>query len=139
MRKGISTLFALIMVFSVAHITIATHFCGGKVADTRVSLSGKLASCGMESTEKNLPLTGNNLYSHCCDDQIIAIGTCNIFNSPVSYITENIQNLQQFLFLPVSQSFHSFITNNSFYTSISPPGSFITTSVSLDDICVFRI
>jgi hypothetical protein len=139
MRKGISILFALIMILSVARITIATHYCGGKVADTKVSLSGKLASCGMESTEKSIPLSGNNLTKHCCEDQVIRIGTCNIFTSPVSFITENIQNLQHFIFPTVFQSFHSIITTNSFYTSISPPGHFIATAVSLDDICVFRI
>jgi hypothetical protein len=139
MKKGISIVFALAMLLSVAQVTIATHYCGGSVADTRVSLSGKLASCGMESNEKNRPQPGNNLTKHCCEDQLTTIGICNIFTSVVSDFTDNIQNLQHISVSAPCQSSHSNLAIITFYTSISPPGGLAATSVKLDDICVFRI
>jgi hypothetical protein len=139
MRKGISIVLSLVILFSVAHITVATHFCGGKVADTKVSLSGKLASCGMETAETKLPVAGTNLANHCCDNQVMTIGICNIFTTPLTFISDNIQNLQHVSYLPVNQLFGSVVANNIFFTSISPPGRLTTTSVDLNGICVFRI
>jgi hypothetical protein len=139
MRKGISTLFALVIMLSGAHISIATHYCGGKVAATKVSLSGKLASCGMEGTEKSCPMPGKHLSTHCCDNRIITIGIINNFTSPFPIITENTQNPQHILYLPVRQPFHSNVVFSNLYTSIRPPGKFLFSAVNLDDICVFRI
>ena len=139
MKKGASILFALVILLSGTHLTIATHFCGGNVAASKVSLSGKLASCGMEGTEGSCPLPGNHLATHCCNDQVTTIGIINNFTSPVSFLEENSENILQVYNVPESQSFHSITVSSNIYTSISPPGRFSTNSVSLDDICVFRI
>ena len=139
MKKGASILFALVILLSGTHLTIATHFCGSNVAASKVSLSGKLVSCGMEGTEGSCPLPGNHLATHCCDDQVTTIGIVNNFTSPISLLKENAQNILQVYYVHVSQSFHSITVSNNFYTSISPPGRFSTNSVNLNDICVFRI
>jgi len=139
MKKGASILFALVILLSGTHLTIATHFCGGNVAASKVSLSGKLASCGMEGTEGSCPLPGNHLATHCCNDQVTTIGIINNFTSPVSFLEENSENILQVYNVSESQSFHSITVSSNIYTSISPPGRFSTNSVSLDDICVFRI
>jgi hypothetical protein len=139
MRKGVAILFVLVMMLSGVHVTIATHFCDGKVADTKVSLFGKLASCGMENTTEKFPFQRDFLASHCCDNQVTIIGIVNNFTPPVSIFTENTQNFQNIYYLPVSQLFDSNTISKYFYTSISPPGRFAFSSVSLDDICVFRI
>jgi hypothetical protein len=139
MRKGITILFVVIILLSGAQFTIATHFCGDKVAATKVSLSGKLASCGMESSDKIFPSSGSYLKSHCCDNKIATIGILNNFTAPVSICTENTQNFLSIYYLPVSQRAHSNSVTNVFYTSISPPGKFTAPSVNLEGICVFRI
>jgi len=139
MKKGASILFALVILLSGTHITIATHYCGGKVAASKVSLSGILASCGMEGTEESCPIPGNYLATHCCDDQMNTIGIVNNFTSPISLLLENARNILQVYYVPDSQSFHSITVSNNFYTSISPPGRFSPNAVSLNDICVFRI
>jgi hypothetical protein len=139
MRKGFSIFFVVLMLLSAARVTISTHYCHGKVAATKVTMSGKLASCGMEKTEKNIPLPGSYLTSLCCTDNVTTIGTCNIFTSSFSSFTANVEHLRLIYYVPVIQSFHSDIISNNFYTSISPPGKLVTTAVKLDDICEFRI
>jgi len=52
MRKLSSISLAILILLAGMHITIATHFCGGEIAATKVSLAGIAASCGMES-DKN--------------------------------------------------------------------------------------
>jgi hypothetical protein len=139
MRKGLSILFALFMLLSGAKFTIAMHFCGDKIEATKVSLSGKLASCGMESSKEISPSQGMHLTSHCCDNKVATIGIINNFTPPVSINTENTKNFQNIYYLPVSHLFYSNTASNVFYTSISPPGRFAVTSVDLDDICLSRI
>jgi hypothetical protein len=139
MRKGIAILFALVILLSGAHLTIATHYCGGKVAATKVSLSGKLASCGMGGTEESCSLPGSHVTTHCCENQLTIIGIINNFIAPASIQTENTQNILQIFYLPVIQSFHYISDSNYSYTNIGPPGEFSATAVNLNDICVFRI
>lgn len=139
MRKGISILFALIVILAGARLSIATHYCCNKVAAIKVSLSGKLASCGMENTEESIPAMGNFLTSHCCDNQVINVGIINNYTSPVSNFTENTKSFLQFYYYHLSQSFYSKTVSDSFYTSIRPPGRFTVSDVDPDDICVFRI
>ena len=139
MRKGISILFTLVIILSGAHFTIATHFCGGVVAATKVSLSGKLASCGMEETYGSCPSSNNQIATHCCDNSVITIGIINNFTSPVSFQEENTQNNVHILYLSISQSFQTLAFFNHLYTDIGPPGWFSASAVDLNDICVFRI
>jgi hypothetical protein len=139
MRKGISLIFVFVMMLSAAQFTIAIHFCGGTVAASKISLSGKLASCGMESEVKSYSLPGNHITKHCCDNQITTVGILNIFTAPVSFNENNIQNIQKTFYTLVSQLFHSITATNILYTSFNPPGELSTCAVSLPDICVFRI
>jgi hypothetical protein len=139
MRKGFSILFALILLLSGAQFNIAIHYCGGIIAATKVSLSGKLASCGMENSKEVSYSNGSHLTSHCCDNIVITVGIINNFAPPVSINPENTQNFQNIYYLPVSQLFYSDTASHDFYTSISPPGRFAVSFVDLDDICVSRI
>jgi hypothetical protein len=139
MRKAFSILFILVIMLSGAHFTIAIHYCGGKVAATKISLSGKLASCGMESTTESCPLPGKNLATHCCEDIITTVGIVNNFTQPDFFQINITQNNIQPFYSPVSQSF-SFVTNSDHIcTNTGPPGRFPASAVNLHDICAFRI
>jgi hypothetical protein len=139
MRKGFSILIASIILLSGAQFSIAIHFCGDKIAATKVSLSGKLASCGMENGKEISYSPGSRLTSHCCDNKVTTVGIINNYTPPVTIFQENHQNLHTIFYSPVSHIFYSNTTCSVFYTSISPPGRFTVTSVNLDDICVSRI
>ena len=139
MRKGISILFALVMIISGAHFTIATHYCGGKVAATKVSLSGKLASCGMEGTEESCPLSGNRLTTHCCDNKVLTIGIFNNFTGPVSFVDKISRNILSNCYITISQSLKYSSIIDHFYTDTSPPERFSPSAVDLNNICTFRI
>ena len=52
MKKTVTILSAFLILLSGVHFTIATHYCNERLAGTKISLSGKTASCGMESPEK---------------------------------------------------------------------------------------
>jgi hypothetical protein len=109
------------------------------VADAKVSLSGEIASCGMEGNEENCPVPGNHLTSHCCENHINIAGVVNIFTMAdpvpdynIRYNSHSILSSEQDHY---SISFLSAPSNTSYH----PPGSFLTSLVSLENICVYRI
>jgi hypothetical protein len=139
MKKIISISLSLLILTAVLHFSVATHYCGGTIAATRVSLSGKLATCGMESDNKDVPLTGTFYTSHCCDNVVVFCGIYNNYFPSFSFVPESYQNLFQVFSIPAGLTFKSIASLNTFYTSVSPPGESIANSVDLSDICIFRI
>jgi hypothetical protein len=138
-KKGFSILFALVMIVSSAHLTIATHYCGGKVAGRVISLSGKLATCGMERTGEICPSLGNRIATHCCDNKVLTIGIVNLFTSPLLIQKENTSSNVDAFYLPVNQFFRYISDFNYAITNIHPPGGFSIFEVDLNEICAYRI
>ena len=139
MKKGVSISLVLLLLTAMLHLTIATHFCGGKVAASKVSLSGKLASCGMECAEKDFPLPGTHFITHCCDDVVTLFGVDSNYAPSFSFVPETFQNDFQVLAIPVALSVNSYTNLVPLYTNVSSPDELMSTSVDLSDICVFRI
>jgi hypothetical protein len=139
MKKIVPILLSLVMLAAVMHFSVATHYCGGKIAETKVSLTGKLASCGMEDDDNDLPLTGTHYTTHCCDNILVFFGINSNYFPSFASVTESYQPLQQTFSIPADLTLLSLTSVNSIYTSVSPPDALVSTSVDLSDICVFRI
>ncbi|HZK94160.1 MAG TPA: hypothetical protein VFC67_08135 [Prolixibacteraceae bacterium] len=140
MKKLLSILFAFLISISVMHITIATHHCGSDNATfEKVSIDGELASCGMEGPDDQCSFPGKHLGTHCCNDKVSVLAVDNNYSPSHSEFKAFSQHILQVFDIPVSLKEHSLIAINLFSTSVSPPGFFIASEVSLPDICVFRI
>ncbi len=139
MKKVFSITLALLLVTTMLHLSVATHYCHGKVEASKFSLTGKLATCGMENEEKDLPVSGTNISSHCCDDIVISVGINSDYAPSSSFNPEFFKDKIQVFF--ISYSLPVFSTNvlKSLYANESPPGSLMSTNVDLSEICVFRI
>lgn len=139
MKKGFPIFLSIFMLAAILHLSVATHYCGGKEVASVISFSGKLASCDMECSEMHLPLIGTNFSKHCCVDVRIFFGIDNNYTPSFSFVPESYQcNSQVFTLnhgLPVS----SYTDLFSFSTNVSPPGALTSTYVDLSEICVFRI
>jgi hypothetical protein len=139
MKKVFSIFLSLIMIIAMLHISVAMHYCGGKEVATTVSLSGKLASCGMKCSEEETPLQGTYFSTHCCDDIVTFCGISNNYSPSYSFIPESFQYNFQILAIPVELSAKSQTDFNPVYSNVSPPGALMSTNVDLSGICVFRI
>jgi len=138
-KKVTSISLVLLMLAAMFHISVATHYCGGQIAASKVTITGKLASCGMESPEKELPFPGESFSKHCCDDVITLCETDSNYMPSFSFVPESYQNDFQILLALTVLSNNSFTGLDSFYTNVSPPGALMSTDVDLSGICVFRI
>jgi hypothetical protein len=139
MKKALSISLSILMLSAILHFSVATHYCGGKIAASVISFTGKEASCGMETGEMDNFPAATSLRRHCCDNVLVVYGiTANYFPS-FSYVTESYQNYFQALSLPASYVVQSLPVFKSIYTNVSPPYAFLSTNVDLSNICVFRI
>lgn len=133
-------MFASLILVSGLHISIAKHYCSGESsAFEKISVTGELATCGMENPKDEAPLQGVNFNAHCCDNEVSTFVVDNnyapsfsifkAFPQPVLQVCHNIEvfNLQQIVVLSL------------YNTNVLPPGNYLASAVSLPDICVFRI
>jgi hypothetical protein len=138
-KKGISIFFAFVMIATMFHFSVATHYCGGHIAASTVSLTGKLASCGMEDSQKPLTPPGIYFSKHCCEDVVTSFSTDNNYIPSFFNITATVQFNFQTLGLPSESSVSLAGVFKLQYSDKSPPGAMMSTNVDLSDICVFRI
>jgi len=139
MKKGISISLSILMLLGIVHFSVATHFCNEMEVTSKISISGKLASCGMEETTESYPPHEVRITSHCCDDVVSFYGIDSNYTPSFSAIPEFFQDIFQIYRIPDGLPVISSVTLNSLYTSVSPPGVLMSTNVDLSDICVFRI
>lgn len=123
------------------HFSVARHYCGGHLAATKVSLSGSLATCGMEAEYQSCrhDQDGDQIESHCCDDDLTTYFIDNNY-TPASKITAGFAQLKiQVPVMPIENPVRLSFIVNRFWSDISPPGLLMTSSVDLPVIGVFRI
>jgi hypothetical protein len=139
MKKGISILLSLLILGTMLHFSVAKHYCSGMEVSSKISLSGKLASCGMEETTGSCPFPGEHLTSHCCDDVVVFYGISPNYTTSSLVIPEVFQYNFQVYSIPDGLPVVSSDIVKSFYTNVNPPGVLMSTNVDLSEICVFRI
>jgi len=133
MKKILSISVALLMLLSGIQLTISRHYCGGALAESKVSLVGQIASCGMESATDDCTQPGNHVKSSCCNNQVSVYAVDHNY-SPSS--TDFKAFCQTFLQVyPIAEN----ITFHSLTPFSNPPGFLPANAVSLPKICVFRI
>lgn len=139
MKKLFSISIALLMLLSGLQLTISRHYCGGELADSKVSLVGHIASCGMESETDECAQSGNHVKSTCCNDKVSSYAVDHNFTPSISDFNSFASSVPQVFIVPESTSFYSYTAINIRSTDTSPPANLLADAVSLPKICVFRI
>ncbi|MBW8334188.1 MAG: hypothetical protein K0M40_19380 [Prolixibacteraceae bacterium] len=139
MKKLLSISLALLMLLSGMQLTISMHYCGGEFADSKVSLTGHLASCGMEGIIDDCTSSENNLDASCCNNEVSVYALDQNYSPSFSEFKVFSQSVLQVFTLPVNSSFHSISATNLTRTDASPPENLLVNAVSLPKICVFLI
>jgi sporulation-control protein spo0M len=137
MRKILSIPLFILILFSGITVNFSTHYCGGSVAATKVSLNGELATCGMESKNDNKSKE-NRYTNHCCEDVTASYSlSCNYI--PSFHFDNNLfQQINFALEIPAHNTVQD-ILNIYSYETIRPPGTYTPNSVDRQVLCVFLI
>ncbi|HEY4789082.1 MAG TPA: hypothetical protein VIH57_23700 [Bacteroidales bacterium] len=104
MKKVFSILLIAVVMLSSIHFTVATHFCGGKVAAVKAGLEGTTASCGMENNNANCTVNSGISSADCCTNISHTVSVDNYKVNPVLEIQKIQLILLQAFLAPVLYS-----------------------------------
>lgn len=139
MKKLFSISLAFLMLLSGLQLTISQHYCGGELADAKVSLTGHVASCGMETTTDDCTHSSTIEESGCCKNKVSVYEVDQNYSPSFTEFKAFAQTVLQVFVIPENITFHSLTSFSNLYTDVSPPGFLPANAVSLPKICVFRI
>ena len=139
MKKVVSISLIFLVLAAMLHFSVAKHYCGGRLAASKISLSGKFATCGMENDVKKVPQTGSHFETDCCDNVIFFYGINSRYFPSFSSLPVVHQICFQTFSLPSPLNIIFLSSIKTIYTSSSPPDKLMTSSVDLSNICIFRI
>ena len=138
MKSIISIPLIILILFTGISVKFATHYCGGYVAATKVSLTGELATCGMES-KPDYNTQQETFDKHCCDDIISAYSICNNYFASSYNFDNPRRQVINMIAVPAgylnNQEKFTITSNNDF----RPPGTNHPNSVDRPVLCIFRI
>ena len=138
MKKLLSISFAFLILLSGMHFTIATHYCGGELSASKVSFSGKLATCGMENEADQCSLSGIH-KENCCHNKVSVLAVDHNYAPSFTFFKSFTPNLLQVFEVPACIQIHSLTAVNLLCSDVSPPPVLGVSAVSLPKICVFLI
>jgi len=137
MKKIFAILFSTFLLASGMQVSVDRHFCGGKLSGTRLSVTGKLASCGMEA--KTLSCRGHLvLKKRCCEDKVTFYSYSGKY-FPVYFKLSHPGGGNDIPFLPVINPDVNNLNKCDLISWVFPPGNKLKLSLSLSEICVYRI
>ncbi len=138
MRKSLSILLLLVIVLTGMHLSVASHYCGGKVAAVKWSFSGRLATCGMEGEKENRQ-SGYDFNTGCCHNEISYFTVDNDYNPTTFQVNVVSREISQLVSLPANIGLKISVPTTNLSKDISPPVNMLASSVNLTDLCIFRI
>ena len=138
MKYLLSIPLIILILFTGINVKIATHYCGGYISGTKISLTGKLATCGMQHSSAKRSLA--EVYNtRCCEDFMTTYSICNNY-FPSAYSTDNSEQRPISVFyVACENSADQQKILNKVYTNIRPPGSDLINHLSPSALCVYRI
>lgn len=139
MKKLFSISIAFIMLLSGLQLTVSRHYCGGELADSKVSVLGDLASCGMETATDDCTHASTIEESGCCKNKVSVYEVDQNYSPSFTEFKAFAQSVLHVFVIPENITFHSLTAASNLYTDASPPDFLPANAVSLPKICVFRI
>lgn len=139
MKYIISILLSGSLLISGMGIRIATHYCGGSLAATRVSLTGVSASCGMEGCDLDHSTLESTFTNLCCENHLSSY-FLNDFSSSSTYtVNQPIVEINQiFSLIPNPDAGFAALVNQEVNPK-PPPGALFSSHISSSSLCIFRI
>jgi len=119
------------------HVSLDRHYCDGKLAEIKFSLTGKMGTCGMEAAEISC-LDVVIIKNKCCEDQIIFYDINSKYFPEYFRLTHPTAG-KDIPVAPVSNIHISDLNVVDHISRVLPPGDNNKACLTLPEICVFRI
>jgi hypothetical protein len=129
---------AMILLLTGIHLSIASHFCCGNLVAVHFSVNGKDAGCGMND-EAAFPIAGQIIKKQCCTNDLTTLSVDSNYSPSFSKSVDIAPKVIHINGTSQTEIVRQLIFAKNPNTILSPPGIFLTYTVELADICVFRI
>jgi hypothetical protein len=137
MKRIFAILILPFMLASGIQVSIDHHYCGGILAATNISVTGKLASCGMAEKEQNC--SGHASFDKkCCEDKLSYYGI-NCKFVPENYKLSIPFPGKDIPAAPAISAALNYTHELKISSWVLPPGDNLNTGILLSKICVSRI
>jgi hypothetical protein len=137
MKKVLTILIATVLLASGMHVTIDHHYCCGMLADIKISVTGKMASCGMEQSELSCPFHPV-IDKKCCEDLVSCFSiTSNYY--PEYFRLVNPTSERNVIPAHKDNWISGISYNPELINCVFPPGDTFNSRLTQSGICVFRI
>ncbi len=138
MKRVFSLLFAVLILLSGMHLTVASHLCCGELAAVKWSFTAEKASCGMQ--ESQIPVSGSGaIESDCCKNRIASCESDGNYFSP-SRELKDLPAIKAPAYVAVlSNSNTSLVLIKTYHSMVGPPVTSPCRAVEQSFICVFII
>lgn len=137
MKKIVPAFLALLLLLSGMHLSVASHFCGGTLAQVKWSFNQELASCGMKG--EHIASQGIVIEQPCCKDELSSYTTDGQYQFQSLELKKIVPQVIACFIAPVSLLFKSQKPVDFLYTHVFPPGIILPNQVLQENICVFLI
>jgi len=140
MKNLFSILFAVLILLSGMHLTLATHFCGGEVSALKLSIAQEKASCGMCGEAQHTTTDKTISTKSCCKDEMAYYVVDTNYSPSTFHLNKPINQVLQVFCFPRNVGLPPFSSLYSINTHVQqPPGEYSAYAVDRPLICVFRI
>jgi hypothetical protein len=139
MKRIVAIQLLLVILISGINVQIASHYCRGNYSGSKISLDGKLASCGME--DQAIKHSSEVLISsHCCSDVISSLSISpNYIFSTCPDLTDPRHAIIHIPFIHNELLAGREICLSLASGNVRPPGTFISADIEQQVLCIFRI
>jgi hypothetical protein len=137
MKKAFSILFIFVVLFSGMTIRYSAHYCQGTFIASKLSLSGKNASCGM--THENSGGKDVHFSNVTCENEISSYTfSDNYIHAPQAPDAgKSLTYVDSAVLINPAANLTSLISSLNFRQL--PPGTLGTPKYQSEVLCVFRI
>ena len=131
-------MFSVLILLSGIHLTVASHLCGGELAAVKCSITGEMASCGMQ--ESQMPVSGSgSIESDCCKNSVSVCRTDGNYLSSFQHLKAVPSAKAPLLQVAISHQKTEVIFSETYHSMVGPPVTTGYNSVDQSFICVFII
>lgn len=136
MKKSLSILLAALILLSGMHLSVASHICGGRITETKISFSEQTAQCGMEDESMECPIE-KSVASNCCKNAVDVYAVDGSY-SRASFQFDVLNQQIPIYYIPEAKPVWAYylLPASSYYDA--PPERIAISEVLQPDICVFR-
>ncbi len=139
MKRVSAILIIAVFLVSGMHVYFASHYCGGKLVNEKISFTGARATCGMEECITGNSVTPLFFKSVCCENHVSSFSVNDYIESSTLQPGTPGRQIVNLFTIPFDNTHNIKSVVPALVPEIIPPGVFCLFKHRSSVLCVYRI